>query len=332
MTQNNENLTTENCNYKTKDFWYESSCCSMKTSDFWYDSCGIGKIHGCKWLPEGQVRAVVQIVHGIVEHVERYDEFAQYLNSKGIAVVAEDHMGHGQSVNEGGIQGYFHGGWFSAVEDSYRLLQDTRAEYPEIPYILLGHSLGSFMARTILYLHPDSGISGAVLSGTAWKLPKAMPAVEKAVDMICRKVGETNVSQMMLDLAFGSMNARIEHPRKPADWVCRDNRIVDTHPMTLGVQPTAGLLRDMVVGVRAIEQKKHLEMMKKDLPVLFVSGGDDPVGDYGKGVHACADAFRAVGMTDVSVRIYPLCRHEILNEINKEEIFDNILAWIEKKI
>ena len=89
MTQNNENLTTENCNYKTKDFWYESSGCSMKTSDFWYDSCGIGRIHGCKWLPEGQVRAVVQIVHGIVEHVERYDEFAQYLNSKGIAVVAK---------------------------------------------------------------------------------------------------------------------------------------------------------------------------------------------------------------------------------------------------
>ena len=188
------------------------------------------------------------------------------------------------------------------------------------------------MVRTILYLHPDSGISGAILSGTAWKFPPAMPAVVKAVDLVCRKVGETNVSRKLLDLAFGSMNGRIEHPRKPADWVCRDNRVVDNHPMTLGVQPKAGLLRDMVVGVCGIQQKQNLAKMKIDLPVLFVAGGDDPVGDYGKGIHACADAFRKAGMTDISVRIYPLCRHEILNEINKQEIFENILEWIEKKI
>ena len=303
----------------------------MRT-DHWYPSCGIGQIHYCKWMPEGDIKAVVQIVHGIVEHVERYDEFARYLNSMGYAVVAEDHMGHGQSVNGGGIQGYFHGGWYKAVEDSYHLLKDARAEYPDIPYILLGHSLGSFMTRTMLCLHPDSGISGVILSGTAWKFPAVMPAVVKAVELVCRKVGETNVSEKLLDLAFGSMNTRIEHPRKPADWVCRDNRIVDNHPMTLGVQPKAGLLRDMVIGVHGIQQKKNLSKMKKDRPVLFISGGDDPVGDYGKGIHACADAFRNAGMTDVSVRIYPLCRHEILNEINKEEIFEDIVEWIEKKI
>ena len=303
----------------------------MRT-DHWYPSCGIGQIHYCKWLPEGDIRAVVQIVHGIVEHVERYDAFAKYLNSMGYAVVAEDHMGHGQSVNGGGIQGYYNGGWFNAVEDSHRLLQDTRAEYPDIPYILLGHSLGSFMARTMLYLYPQSGIDGVIISGTAWKFPPAMPAVVKAVELICRKVGETNVSEKLLNLAFGTMNTRIEHQRKPADWVCRDNRIVDSHPMTQGVQPKAGLLRDMVIGVHEIQKKKNLLKMRKDLPVLFVSGGDDPVGDYGKGVHSCADAFRQAGMTDVKVRIYPLCRHEILNEINKQDIFEDILKWIEEKV
>ena len=275
---------------------------------------------------------MVQIVHGIVEHVERYDAFANYLNSMGYAVVAEDHMGHGQSVNGGGIQGYFHGGWFNAVKDSHRLLQDTKAEYPDIPYILLGHSLGSFMARTMLYLYPQSGINGVVISGTAWKFPPAMPAVVKAVELICRKVGETNVSEKLLNLAFGTMNTRIEHQRKPADWVCRDNRIVDSHPMTQGVQPKAGLLRDMVIGIHEIQKKKNLLKMRKDLPVLFVSGGDDPVGDYGKGVHSCADAFRQAGMTDVKVRIYPLCRHEILNEINKQDIYEDILKWIEEKV
>ena len=303
----------------------------MRT-DHWYPSCGAGTIHWCKWTPDGQPKAVVQIIHGIVEHVERYDAVASFLNRYGYLVVAEEHMGHGKSVNGKGIQGYFHGGWFSAAEDSGHLLAQIRQEYPDLPYFLLGHSLGSFLARTLLYLHPDSGISGVILSGTAWKFPAAMPAVVAAVKMICRRVGETNVSEMLLDLAFGTMNAKVEHPRTAVDWVCRDQSVVDNHPMTLGVQPTAGLLRDMVVGVQSIQKRNNLLRMKKDLPVFFVAGGDDPVGDYGKGVRSCADAFRKAGMTDVSVRIYPLCRHEILNEINKEEIFEDIIQWMEKKI
>ena len=159
-------------------------------SEFWFDSCGAGKIHCCKWIPEGCPKGVVQIVHGIAEFVERYDEFAVWLTSKGYAVVAEDHMGHGQSINGDGIQGYFHGGWFSAVEDTYHLLQETRKEYPDIPYILFGHSMGSFMARTILCRYPDSGISGAVICGTAWQPTFAMPAVIKMMEMSCRKIGK----------------------------------------------------------------------------------------------------------------------------------------------
>ena len=104
----------------------------MRT-DIWYDSKGAGKIHACRWTPEGDIRAVVQILHGIAEFVERYDAFAEYLNSHGILVVAEDHMGHGQSINGDGIQGYFHGGWFTAVEDSMQLMSDTKEEYPDLP-------------------------------------------------------------------------------------------------------------------------------------------------------------------------------------------------------
>ena len=275
---------------------------------------------------------MVQIVHGITEHIARYETFACDLTEHGYLVVAEDHMGHGRSVNGDGIQGYFHGGWFSAVEDTWRLMQQTRAEYPDIPYILLGHSMGSFMARTILYLHPDSGIDGAILSGTCWQPAFAMPAVVKIMEAACRVIGETNVSPRLQKLVFGTYNARVEHPRTTLDWICRDPKVVDAHPMMQGLAPRAGLLRDMMVGVDAVEDQKHLAQMKKDLPVFFVAGGDDPVGNYGKGIHACADAFRKVGMTDVSVRIYPLCRHEILYEINKEEVFEDIRQWIEKKI
>ena len=303
----------------------------MRT-DHWYPSCGTGCIHFCKWMPAGQPKAVLQIVHGITEYVERYDTFASFMTSHGYMVVAEDHMGHGQSVNGDGIQGYFHGDWFRAVEDTYRLLQDTRAEYPDVPYILLGHSMGSFMARNILYQYPDSGISAAIISGTCWQPAAMMPAVVKIMEAACKVVGETNVSEKLQNLVFGTYNVRVEHKRTPLDWICRDDKVVDSHPMMQGLAPKAGLLRDMMIGIHSIEQTNNMEKMKKDLPVFFVAGGDDPVGNYGKGVHACANAFRKAGMTDVSVRIYPLCRHEILNEINKEEIFEDILEWIEKKI
>ena len=159
-----------------------------------------------------------------------------------------------------------------------------------------------------------------------------MPAVVKFMESACRMVGETNVSPGLQNLVFGTYNARVEHPRTNLDWICRDSKVVDAHPMMQGFAPSAGLLRDMMVGINAVERKENLTKMKKDLPVFFIAGGDDPVGGYGRGVHACANAFRTAGMTDVSVRIYPLCRHEILNEINKEEIFEDIIQWIEKKI
>lgn len=288
-------------------------------------------IHFCKWTPAEPPKAVLQIVHGITEFVERYDIFASYMADRGILVVAEDHMGHGQSVNGGGIEGFFHGGWFRAVEDSFRLMQEMKSEHSDIPYILLGHSMGSFMVRNILYMHPYCGIHAAVISGTCWQPAIAMPAIVKVMEAACKIVGETNVSENLQNLVFGSYNARVEHRRTPLDWVCRDSKVVDNHPMMLGHQPKAGLLRDMMVGINSIERAENLSKMKKDLPVYFVAGGNDPVGNYGRGVHACATAFRKAGMTDVQVKIYPLCRHEILNEINKGEIFQDIFTWIKGK-
>lgn len=302
--------------------------------DFWYDSKGAGKIHGCRWTPEESPKAVVQIVHGIAEFIERYDEFAAYLNGLGFLVVAEDHMGHGQSVGENGIQGYFHGGWFTAVEDTMTLLRETQAAYPDIPYVLFGHSMGSFMARTILCKYPDSGISAAVICGTGWQPAVLLPPVTRFIEAVCRKDGEDKPSAFLENLVFGSYNKRVEHPRTAYDWLSRDAKIVDAyiaHPMC-GFIPTAGLLREMMKGLTYIEKPAHLEAMKKDLPVFFVAGGDDPVGSYGKGVKRAVGEFKKAGMTDVSCRIYPLCRHEILNEINRQEIFEDIGGWVLKKV
>ena len=305
----------------------------MRT-DFWFDSCGAGSIHCCKWTPEGEPKAVLQIVHGIAEFVERYDTFANYLTSLGYVVVAEDHMGHGQSINGDGIQGYFHGGWFNAVADTYKLMKDTMAEYSGLPYILFGHSMGSFMARTILCKYPDSGISGAIICGTGWQPTFAMPAMLKLLSAVCKKTGEQNPNETLQKLVFGSYNKKVEHPRTAYDWLTRDTKIVDeyiAHPLC-GFTASCGLLRDMMEGIYYIQQEKHLCQMQKKLPVFFIAGGDDPVGPYGKGVHQAADAFRKVGMEDVSVKIYPLCRHEILNEINKDDVFKDVTNWMESKI
>lgn len=298
--------------------------------DFFFDSRGAGKIHGCRWLPEGEPKAVLQIVHGIAEYIERYDDFARYLTEQGIVVVAEDHMGHGQSINGEGIQGYFHGGWFTAVEDTMTLLNGTRNAYPDIPYFLFGHSMGSFMARTVLCKYPDSGISAAIICGTGWQSAAMLRAVIPVIDRVCKKTGETKPNATLQNLVFGSYNRRVEHPRTEFDWLSRDAKQVDAyiaHPKC-GFIASAGLLREMMKGILFIEQPENLAAMNKDLPVFFIAGGDDPVGSYGKGVRKTAEAFQKAGMKKVSTRIYPLCRHEILNEINKAEIYEDISNWI----
>ena len=305
----------------------------MRT-DFWYESKGAGKIHACRWTPEGQPKAVVQIVHGIAEFVERYDDFANFLTGHDIAVVGEDHLGHGQSINGDGIQGYFHGGWFTAIEDTMQLMRDTMEAYPGVPYILFGHSMGSFMARTILCKYPASGIHAAIICGTGWQPSFALPALIKVVEGICKKTGETNPNETLQGMVFGSYNKKVEHPRTPFDWLTRDAKIVDdyiAHPLC-GFTASCGLLREMLKGIHYIQQKNNLAAMNKDLPVFFIAGGDDPVGPYGKGVQKCADTFVSVGMTDVKTKIYPLCRHEILNEINKEEVYEDVLRWIQTKL
>lgn len=301
--------------------------------DFYYPSKGAGRIHGCRWVPEQEIRAVMQIVHGIAEHVERYAGFAEFLNSLGVLVVAEDHMGHGKSVQDGKL-GCFQGGWFAAVEDSYRLMQDTMAAYPGVPYVLFGHSMGSFMARTILCSHPDSGISAAVICGTGWQPAAALPAAIKLVEGVCKKNGEQTPSPVLENLMFGTYNKRVEHPRTKCDWLTRDTKVVDAYmadPLC-GFTPAAGLVRDMLKGISYIENPANLSAMDKDLPVLFIAGGDDPVGAYGKGVHKAAQAFEQAGMKTVTTRIYPLGRHEILNEINKEDVYQDVAKWLKGKI
>ena len=301
-------------------------------SEYYYDSLGGGRIRACRWTPEGEVKAVVQLVHGIAEHVERYDDFAAFLNTRGILVVAEDHMGHGKSICESAPQGCFSGGWMAAVKDTYRLTRDTMKAFPGVPFILFGHSMGSFMARTILAKYPDSGIAGAVICGSAWMNDAVVSAGKAVSGMVCRTKGASHYSPMLQSMMFGGYNKKIEHPRTGSDWLSRDNRIVDAYEADplCGFIPSAGLVNAMMEGLLYIQKPENLDRMKKELPVLCIAGGDDPVGDYGKGIRRMVEEFRKHGMEKVDLRIYPLCRHEILNEINNQEVYEDVAAWVEK--
>ena len=303
-------------------------------TDFYYDSCGAGRIHACIWAPGGEPKAIVQIIHGIAEHAERYDHFAEYLTTQGYMVVAEDHMGHGKSIGETGTQGYFEGGWFNAVDDSVMLMRCMKEEFPGTPYILFGHSMGSFMARTILARYPEEKLAGTIICGTGWQPRAALPALIKVVEAICKKTGERNPSEKLDAMIFGGYNKKVEHQRTKCDWLSRDDKIVDAYiadPLC-GFTASCGLLRDMMTGILYIEQPENLAKMNKKLPVWFIAGGDDPVGDYGKGVKKAAEAFKKAGMEQVDMKLYPLCRHEIHNEINKSEVYEDVSQWLNTHI
>jgi alpha-beta hydrolase superfamily lysophospholipase len=243
-------------------------------------------------------------------------------------------MGHGKSIGSNGIQGYFHGGWFSAVADTYDLLQQTMAKFPGVPYIMFGHSMGSFIVRTILAKHPDSGIAGCIVCGTAWQPTALLKIAMPMCKLLCRNGGDKKPSLALKKLMFGSYNQKVEHVRTENDWLTRDDRVVDAYnsdPLC-GFTATAGLYRDMMTGIAYIQKPDTLAAMNRQTPVLFVAGSADPVGAYGQGVQHAAKVFRDFGMEDVSLKLYPMCRHEILNEINNIQVYEEIQEWIEEKI
>lgn len=306
----------------------------IKMIEFQIPSKGKGSLHCIEWIPQKPVVAVFQIVHGIAEHILRYDDFARFLCSKGIAVVAEDHMGHGGSLGAGDPKGYFFGGWVTAVDDTYSLLQKTRQKYPNIPYIIFGHSMGSFLTRTLLYRHPDSGISGAIICGTAWQPKPALYAGAALSHMICKCCGDTHVSPLLHGIMFGSSLKKIKDPKTPFDWICSDPKVVSDYaedPLC-GFTETCGLARDLIAGIRMNQKPENLRKMDTQLPVLFVAGSLDPVGNYGKGVIKTADAFVKSGLKQVETILYTRSRHEILNDVEKIRVYQDIYQWFFSKM
>ena len=282
--------------------------------------------------PDTAPKGIVQIAHGIAEHCERYDRFASFLAENGFVVFANDHLGHGRSITDESELGFFaeNGGWEMVVEDMRKLHDLAAEEFPGLPYFLFGHSMGSFLARTyIIYFR--SGLDGVILSGTGQQ-PKALVLGGKLLGSLeMKKNGAKYKSEKLNNLAFGKYNDGFETTRTLSDWLSRDETEVDKYiedPLC-GYVPSAGLFHDMMCGIEFISKPRNLQRMKKDLPVYFMSGDADPVGENGKGVLRACRSFLAAGMKDVSMKLYHGGRHEMLNELNRDEVHKDILNWIE---
>lgn len=298
---------------------------------------GKTQLHGMRWEPEdGSVRAVLQICHGVAEHIARYDAFARYLNGLGIAVVGHDHLGHGLSLPEGGTPVYFGAGstWNTVVDDIYVLHQRIRLWYPDVPLCIMGHSMGSFLTRTYLIRYPGT-VKAAIIMGTGWQ-PKAViaggMAVAKAVGAV---VGENGTSDLVTNLAFGAYNKLFAPNRTSCDWLSADEGNVDAYmadPLC-GADATVGLFRQMLSGIRFNQKLSNLRQMDPRIPVLFVAGEKDPVGDCGNGVRRTYQEFRRAGVQDCTLKLYPGLRHEILNEkAQQQQIFEDIGQWLTSKL
>ena len=274
-------------------------------------------LHGMEWLPEGRdTIGVLQIAHGVAEHISRYDGFARFLNEQGIAVVGHDHLGHGGSIPAGGTPVYFGAGntWNTVVDDLYTLHLRIKEEFPGLPLFLMGHSMGSFLARTYLIRYPGT-VRAAIIMGTGWQPEMMIRGGLMVAKVVAARSGENATSDFVNNLAFGAYNKAFAPNRTPVDWLSVDTDNVDRYiadPLS-GQPATVGLFRQMLTGIRFNQRMENLRKMDKDMPVLIISGEKDPVGDMMKGVIRTRDAFRAAGMKDVTLLSYAGLRHEILN-------------------
>lgn len=309
----------------------------VETHEFTFPSSdGTHQVWACWWRPAGEApRGVLQLVHGISEYIGRYDAFARYMAAQGWAVVGHDHLGHGHTAKDTSEFGWFadRDGWRYVLWDTRALRELAGAAYPGAPYFILGHSMGSFVVRGYLMAYPGT-VDGAVLSGTGQESAAAVGAAKVLSGVLSRIMGPRGRSGLINRLSLGAYNRHFRPNRTSADWICRDTAVVDAYvadPFCRFV-PSVSMYRDMMTGLQMLVKPECLKRLDPDTPVYFFAGDQDPVGSNGAGVRKVADLFRQYGVKDVTVKLYPGGRHEMLNELNQDEVFADTSAWLEARL
>ncbi len=304
-----------------------------RKEQFHFDSHAPGRqIHAVRWIPEGQPKAILQITHGMVEFIERYDDFAQWLTQQGFLVTGHDHLGHGGSIRTKVDYGYFadQDANGTVLADVHRLTQITKESYPGLPYFLLGHSMGSFYARQYICQYGEE-LDGAIIMGTGCQPRMLVRAGKLLTTLVAAVKGWHHRSKLVTNVAFGGYNKRFEPVRTPKDWLTRDEAIVDAYiaDERSSFIFTLNAYHAMFAGIDRLYDKNLLTRMPKDLPVFFVAGEEDPVGDFGKGVCRVAQMCRDAGVKKADLKLYPQDRHEILNELDRQAVYEDLLHWLE---
>lgn len=296
---------------------------------------GENTIHACIWKPEGEVRGVVQIIHGMAEYAERYAPFARFLTEHGFLVCADDHLGHGKSVKTKDDLGWFNKQRSTdiVVSDIRSLQLEVKKQTEGLPYFILGHSMGSFFCRKYISLY-GKDLSGAIVMGSGFKDKLTLDTALFMVRLNALFCGWRNRSKFIKSLAFGSYNKKFKPARTGNDWLSEKTENVDKYEKDelCGFSFTNNGYKILFGIIKQACSQKTINAVPKDLPVYFVAGEKDPVGDYGKGVRKSYDKFVKAGVKDVSITLYPNARHEILNDNCKQQVCEDILAFINKHI
>ena len=304
----------------------------MIVENFMFKDKGDLKIFVYKWLPDEnvKVKGVVQIAHGMAETAARYEGFARALTNDGFIVYANDHRGHGKTAGEASKLGDLgEDGFNSMVENMHELNERIKEENPDLPIFLFGHSMGSFLTQRYICLY-GSELKGAIISGSCGKQGITIDIARLIAKREIVKIGRAGKSNKLDKLSFGSYNKSFKPNRTAFDWLSRDNSEVDKYidDPFCGTVFTAGFFYDFLGGLKSIAEHKEIENVPKNLPIYIFSGDKDPVGKNGKGVLKLVKTYKEHGMVDLTYKLYNDGRHEMLNEINKEEVIADVLKWL----
>lgn len=295
------------------------------------------EIQAYKWLPQNNtpVRGIIQLAHGMAEHALRYRHFARFLNGNGFVVYAHDHRGHGQTSKSNLDIGFFDykDGWFKVVGDMHQLTMQIKTEYPDLPVFIFGHSMGSLLTRTYIALHPNE-VTACVLSGTSGN-PGIIRILAKLIIFVYKTFKGKRARVKLLDtMSFGAFNSKVKNPVTKFDWLSTDASEVQKYieDPWCGSLFSIQFFDDLIIGLSWINKKKNIKKVPANFPLLFISGSEDPVGEFEKGVLSAAKTYKNAGIKRVDVKLYKGKRHELVNEVNKQEVFSDVLEWLNENI
>ena len=295
----------------------------------------INRIHGVHWKPDVPVRGVLQVTHGMVEYIERYEPLAEYLTADGIAVIGHDHLGHGKSAASEAELGFLgeKNGDRTLVKDIHRITVAAKRMYPGLPCFLMGHSMGSFYARRYMTIYGGE-VDGVILMGTGW-VPLTLANLGWVLSgAVCILRGKRYRSRLLVELTLGSYNRAFRKEGLPNAWLSRERKSVERYNQDplCNFWFTASAYHCFFAVLRDLAHEKQFGRIPKGLPVLFLSGDQDPVGGFGDGVEKAYQSMKHLGIQDIHMKLYPDDRHELVNEMDRYQVYQDILQWLNMHI